>query len=169
MIMQLLGRIVGADKNNVESLKSWENDLFLLAYALTDCRNKASELTEKILQQYTDDQLSDNGCIKLSVYHALCQHWMLSLQHVKPLIAKETNTSSNDDTDIRQYVHQLPVYQKVVVVLVDIAGLTYQEVANVVDADQKRVRRWLSLARQSIIAQKNCQLSHKAETIASYG
>ena len=157
----MLSKRIVLDNHHAEAVEAWEDDLFMLAYALTDSRNEAIELMDHILDQQSTHYMAYDREMQLGIYQALCRRWLVLMKNVEAKTEVMINACTHfNDADIRQYVRQLPTCQKLVIILVDIACLTYQEVAQVIDADEKKVRSWLTSARQYIMAQRNRQTSH---------
>ena len=114
-----------------EQRNEWEQIDSLEAFALTICRNRALDVTKRAGRNNTS--LDEIDSVQSSVFNlqsSIEEREQLSL--------------------VRKFMDELPEVQRSIMLLRDIEGKTYQEIAQTLDISETQVKVYLHRARTKI-------------------
>ena len=120
-----------------EQRNEWEQIGNLEAYAIATCRNRAIDVTKRMgrnIASLDEQRLADN-----------IQSSMLNVQWSEPQLEAREQLSL-----VRRLMNGLPEVQRTIMLLRDIEGRTYQEIAQVLGISETQVKVYLHRAREKV-------------------
>lgn len=175
-----LAHLFGLNNELVEHICDSRDGLYRMARAW----NADPALADDLVQETLDialrklDSLKDRQKIDAWLYRILFNQWQQFLRRKKPLELIDEEIKSPDQTPeqhtvcenlqaaVRLAIGELPERQRQVVTLVDLQGLSYNEVSQVLSIPVGTVMSRLSRAR-SALADKLQQYKNQQERVAS--
>lgn len=114
-----------------EQRNEWEQIDSLEAFALTICRNRALDVTKRAGRNNTSlDKIDSVQPSIFNLHSSIEEREQLSL--------------------VRKFMDELPEVQRSIMLLRDIEGKTYQEIAQMLDISETQVKVYLHRARTKI-------------------
>jgi hypothetical protein len=130
-----------------------QDSLLQLAFSWTHDMEEAKDLVEKVLLDKPGKGWGDEHERKLKLYSRLFHYWCCRyMQRVDlPKSTAIGNIDRSGDVMFNNGLSQLPMFQRIVITLVDIAGLSYGDVGSIVNVQEKQVGNWITSARTSML------------------
>jgi hypothetical protein len=128
------------------------DEVYNLAYWMTGSEASAGMLLSQTYQTMTESSsLAD-------AYRALRENYVRSFGN-KPVVSEES-VGFIDDADVARAVLNLPADFKMVVLLADVAALSHDEIASIIEMPIDTVRAWLhwgrtALSKDMVVSLKN--------------
>jgi hypothetical protein len=131
--------------------------LYQLACSWTHDAQQAKTLVSLVMREHEQYAVAECDGDELRLYARLFRHWCLDAEDCfQPSTEQKPAGSLLSDAAFLQHcVSGLPKYQRVVLTLVDIADLSYRQVSCIINADEQKIRSWLTDARMTILQQKH--------------